>query len=80
MDGNMPNEAGDQLAAPQADQGGGKVVTIPSDLLPQVKPGDSLKVQSVADGNVTLEFSAGMAADSDESWGADAAQAVKGAM
>jgi hypothetical protein len=60
--------AGDSLASPPPDgAGGSKAVTIPADLLPDAKPGDTFKVQSVADGNVTLEHQA--APDEGENWG-----------
>lgn len=61
--------AGDSLASPPPEAGGAKTVTIPADLLPDAKPGDTFKVQSVADGNVTLEHQA--APDEGENWGED---------
>jgi hypothetical protein len=53
--------AGDSLASPAATDAAGaaKTITIPADLLPEAKPGDTFKVQSVADGNVTLEHESG---------------------
>jgi hypothetical protein len=66
MAGDGGSAAGDSLATPAPDAGA-KTVTVPSDLLPDAKPGDTFKVQSVADGNVTLEHQA--APDEGENWG-----------
>ena len=68
MSADGGSAAGDSLASPPPDgAGGAKTVTIPADLLPDAKPGDAFKVQSVADGNVTLEHQA--APDEGENWG-----------
>ena len=68
MSADGGSAAGDSLASPPPDgAGGAKTVTIPADLLPDAKPGDTFKVQSVADGNVTLEHQA--APDEGENWG-----------
>ena len=68
MSADGGSAAGDSLASPPPDgAGGAKTVTIPADLLPDAKPGDTFKVQSVADGNVTLEHQA--APDDGENWG-----------
>ena len=56
--------AGDSLAAP--DAGAAKTITVPADLMPEAKLGDTFKVQSVADGNVTLEHESGGEGDD---WG-----------
>ena len=65
------DSAGDMLAAPPAEgaapAAAAKTITVPSDLLPEAKPGDTFKVQAVADGNVTLEHQPG--AETDEDWG-----------
>ena len=69
--------AGDSLAAPApgAAAGGAKTVTVPADLLPEAKPGDTFKVQSIADGNVTLEHQASEAEGTEE-WGKGLTQAA----
>jgi hypothetical protein len=59
-----PESAGDSLAAAGADS---KTISVPADLLPEAKPGDTFKVQSVADGNVTLEHQPGESSEDD--WG-----------
>jgi hypothetical protein len=59
-----PEAAGDSLAAAGADS---KTISVPADLLPEAKPGDTFKVQSVADGNVMLELQPGESGEED--WG-----------
>ena len=58
--------AGDSLAAPAPDSDGSKTVTVPSDALPDAKPGDVYTVKAVADGNVTLECKS---AEGEDDWG-----------
>jgi hypothetical protein len=66
--------AGAELAAPPAEgtEGTeatqGAAATVPAEMLPGCKPGDSYTVKSVDGGNVTLEHQAG-AGDGDEGWG-----------
>lgn len=48
--------------------GSANTLTVSSDVLPEVKPGDVLTVKSVADGNVTLEHQSQSAEEGDENW------------
>ena len=65
--------AGASLSAPPDGGGDGapaeasaKTFSVPVDVLPDAKPGDIFKVQSVADGNVMLEH---QAAEGGDDWG-----------
>lgn len=62
--------AGEALAA-GAPEAKAKSVSLPSDLLPDAKPGDTFKVQAVTDGNVTLEHMAAPQGEGEtpEAWG-----------
>ena len=62
--------AGASLSAPPDGGGDGapaeasaKTFSVPVDVLPDAKPGDIFKVQSVADGNVMLEHQAAEGGD-----------------
>lgn len=74
MDKNMPtgetmsegSDAGDALASPQ-QAGASKDVTIPADLLPGCKAGDTYTVKSMDGDNVTL--SAMPSDDDGDEWG-----------
>ena len=56
--------AGDSLDAPAETSA--KTFSVPVDVLPDAKPGDIFKVQSVADGNVMLEH---QDAEGGDDWG-----------
>lgn len=83
MEPNMPtgetmsdgSDAGDSLASP-SQIGASKDVTIPADLLPGCKAGDTYTVKSMDGDNVTLEA---MPSDNEdtEQWGNDAIAHVK---
>lgn len=84
MDKSMPgdSEAGDALAG-GAQVGDAKTITIPADLLPGCKAGDTYTVKSMDNDNVTLEAVPSGADDgeSTEKWGQDAiAHVNKGGM
>ncbi len=74
----MPDEmpmsdesAGDALAAPP-QVGESKTVTVPSDLLPECKVGDTYTVTAMDDANVTLEAAPSEApAEGEGDWGGD---------
>jgi hypothetical protein len=76
--------AGAALAAPAPEapaEGAAKTFSVPVDVLPDAKPGDTFKVQSIADGNVMLEHQA--AEGSEDGWGDElkkAAPAEEGGM
>ena len=68
------DSAGAALSAPPPADGAdapadasAKTFSVPVDVLPDAKPGDIFKVQSVADGNVMLEHQA--AEGGEEGWG-----------
>ena len=64
--------AGASLEAPPMDAGaapGGNTCSVPADLLPGAKPGDTFKVSAVDGGNVTLEHQPGASGDGAEEWG-----------
>lgn len=67
----MPPEdsgAGDQLAAPpQVGDSASKTITVPADLMPNCKVGDSYTVKSMEGDNVTLEMTPGE--DTGDDWG-----------
>jgi hypothetical protein len=71
----MPDaSAGDELAG-GSPMGASKDITIPADLMPGCKAGDTYTVKSMDGDNVTLEASGGEP-DSDE-WGKGAVDFVK---
>jgi hypothetical protein len=75
-DNQTGDDAGAALAAPAApDASGGNTCTVPVDLLPNAKVGDEFKVQSIADGNVTLSCEAADD-ESGEDWGKGLTQAA----
>lgn len=70
------NQAGESLQeSPQGDQGS-QPITVPMDMLPGCKPGDTLKVSGVQDGNATLELVPGERPDESEQWANEAKAAV----
>lgn len=77
------SDAGDALAggSPVGD-GGSQPVTVPMDLLPGCKPGDTYTVKSVDGDNVTLEAAPAAGMDDDEQYTKDAVAhvAAKGGM
>jgi len=84
LQNQMPAGAALSAAPPDAAapaDGATKTFSVPVDVLPDAKPGDIFKVQSVADGNVMLEHQA--AEGSEDGWGDElkkAAPAEEGEM
>lgn len=77
----MPPEdsAGDSLAAPpQVGDANSKSVTVPADLMPGCKVGDTYTVKAMDGDNVTLEMGAAGAGASGDDWGDGLVKAVKG--
>ena len=69
-------DAGAALGAPPPE-GGAAPVTVPADLLPGAKPGDTFTVKSVDGGNVTLEHQPGAGGgDEGGDWGEGLTQAA----
>jgi hypothetical protein len=79
MDKNMPtqdpmsegSDAGDALAAPP-QVGDSSPITVPVDMLPGCKVGDTYTVKSVDGDNATLESASSDSGDTTEQWGKDA--------
>jgi hypothetical protein len=71
MDDEQNSSAGDAL---QGGQGG--QITVPQEMLPNVKPGDTLKVSGVQGGNVMLEVVSQDSGDDSEQWANEAKAAV----
>lgn len=84
MDGGGDTGAGDALASPpQVGDSAAQPATVPMDLLPGCKVGDTYTVKAVDGDNVTLEAgpAAGDDGESTEQWGKDAiAHVNKGGM
>lgn len=60
--------AGDELAG--GDQmGSSKMVTVPADLMPGCKAGDTYTVKSMEGDNVNLEMTPGAGSEGDGDWG-----------
>lgn len=79
MDGGGDTGAGDALAGgSQVGDSASQPVTVPMDLLPGCKPGDTYTVKSVDGDNVTLEATpAAGGMDEDEQYTKDASDYVK---
>jgi len=80
MDGKMPDNtesgAGDELAAPpQVGDMAPKGVTIPADMMPGCKVGDTYTVKSMDNDNIMLEPAGGSEEDG-EGWGEGLAKAA----
>ena len=78
LQNQMPAGAALSAAPPDAAapaDGAAKTFSVPVDVLPDAKPGDTFKVKSIADGNVMLEHQATEGED-DAQWTADAKKAA----
>ena len=76
---NLPDAPpGDALTPPGADGGGASLVTVPMNMLPGCKVGDTYKVASVDQGEVQMEHMPGPGDESGDidQYAADAKSAV----
>ncbi len=68
----------DEIVEPMPE-GESKAITVPMDMMPGCKPGDTYTVKSVDDGNVVLDYAPAAGGDDSEEWGKGLTAAMAGA-